>query len=81
MASHAIQSDDAFYGKGAKRSIPEEKELAEHLVRKGTGINDLEAKLEVELKDNQQLKLYHDLELPLVVYFSGYGITRCKSGS
>ena len=61
----SIQSDHAFYGKGAKRSIPEEKELAQHLVRKALVLEDLEAKLEAELKDNQQLELYHDLELPL----------------
>ena len=29
------------------------------------GFKDLEAKLEAELKDNQQLELYHDLEMPL----------------
>jgi DNA polymerase I len=61
----SIQSDHAFYGKGAKRSIPEEKELAGHLVRKALVLEDLEAKLEAELKNNQQLELYHDLELPL----------------
>ena len=46
MALLSIQSDEAFYGKGAKRSIPEEKELAEHLVRKALVLEDLEAKLE-----------------------------------
>jgi len=61
----AIQSDDVFYGKGAKRRIPEEKELAEHLVRKALVLYDLEDKLEDELKENQQLELYHDLEMPL----------------
>ena len=62
---HAIQTDDVFYGKGVKRRIPEETELADHLVRKALILNDLESKLEAELKDNQQLKLYYDLEMPL----------------
>ena len=62
---HAIQTDDVFYGKGVKRRIPEETELADHLVRKALILNDLEPKLEAELKDNQQLKLYYDLEMPL----------------
>ncbi len=62
---HAIQTDDVFYGKGVKRRIPEETELADHLVRKALILNDLEAKLEAELKDNQQLELYYDLEMPL----------------
>jgi DNA polymerase-1 len=61
----AIQSDDLFYGKGAKRKIPEDKELAEHLVRKALVLHDIEEKLEAELKDNQQLGLYYDLEMPL----------------
>ena len=39
--------------------------MHEHLVRKALVLEDLEAKLEAELKDNQQLELYHDLELPL----------------
>jgi DNA polymerase I len=62
---NAIQTDDVFYGKGAKRRIPEEKELADHLVRKALVLHDLEEKLEVELKENQQLELYYDLEMPL----------------
>ncbi|WP_428909352.1 DNA polymerase I [Niallia sp. Krafla_26] len=61
----SIQSDDAFYGKGAKRKIPDGKELAEHLVRKALVLEDLEDKLESELEENQQLELYHDLEMPL----------------
>lgn len=61
----SIQSDDVFYGKGVKRRIPDEKELAQHLVRKALVLEDLEEKLEAELKENQQLELYHDLELPL----------------
>ncbi|MCQ6273438.1 DNA polymerase I [Bacillus sp. V3B] len=61
----AIHSDEVFYGKGAKRRIPEEKELADHLLRKALVLHDIEEKLEAELKDNQQLELYYDLEMPL----------------
>jgi len=61
----SIQSDEVFYGKGAKRRIPEEKELAEHLARKALALHELEEKLEGELRENQQLELYHDLEMPL----------------
>lgn len=60
-----IQSDDLFYGKGAKRKIPAEPELADHLVRKALVLHDLEDKLEKELTENQQFELYHNLELPL----------------
>nr|WP_295969911.1 DNA polymerase I [uncultured Bacillus sp.] len=60
-----VKSDDAFYGKGAKRSIPEDKLLAQHLVRKALVFAQLEEKLQEELKNNQQLGLFYDLEMPL----------------
>ncbi|WP_338470474.1 DNA polymerase I [Niallia sp. XMNu-256] len=63
----SIQSDENFYGKGAKRKVPDSAELAQHLVRKALVLEDLEDKLESELKENQQLELYHDLELPLSI--------------
>lgn len=31
---HQVQSDEAVYGKGAKRSIAEAEQLAEHVIRK-----------------------------------------------
>lgn len=61
----SISSDEAFYGKGAKRKIPEPEQLGEHLVRKGLVLQDLRDKLEKELKANEQFELYYDLELPL----------------
>ncbi|MBB6445681.1 DNA polymerase I [Bacillus benzoevorans] len=60
-----VQSDDVFYGKGAKRSVPEEKLLAPHLVRKALVLSQLEEKLQEELKSNHQLELFYDLEMPL----------------
>jgi DNA polymerase I len=60
-----INSDETFYGKGAKRKVPENKQLAEHLVRKAIILQDLEEKLLHELEKNQQIELFHDLELPL----------------
>jgi DNA polymerase-1 len=60
-----VQSDDVFYGKGAKRKIPEDMQLAPHLVRKALVLSQLEEKLEEELKNNQQLELFYDLEMPL----------------
>lgn len=61
----SISSDEAFYGKGAKRKVPGEEQLGEHLVRKGLVLQDLRDKLEQELKANDQFELYYDLELPL----------------
>ncbi|MEH7246533.1 DNA polymerase I [Neobacillus niacini] len=60
-----IQSDESFYGKGAKRKIPEDTLLAEHLVRKSLAMFDLKQKLEDELKTNEQYGLFTELEMPL----------------
>lgn len=61
----SIQSDEAFYGKGAKRRVPEEGELAKHLVRKASALESLKDKLHEELKANQQAELFYELEMPL----------------
>ncbi|WP_310175938.1 DNA polymerase I [Neobacillus niacini] len=62
---HNIQSDEAFYGKGAKRKIPETKALADHLVRKSLAMSVLKEKLEHDLRKNEQYELFTDLEMPL----------------
>lgn len=60
-----IQSDESFYGKGAKQRIPETDRLAEHLVRKGMAMAELKDKLEDDLKKNEQYSLFTELEMPL----------------
>jgi DNA polymerase I len=60
-----VQSDESFYGKGAKRHVPEKGKLAEHLVRKAYAMNVLTDKIVKELKENQQYQLFTDLEMPL----------------
>jgi DNA polymerase-1 len=74
----AIQSDEAFYGKGAKRHVPEEEKLAEHLVRKGMVLSDLKNKLEKDLKENQQYELFHELEMPLSLILADMESTGVK---
>lgn len=61
----SVQSDEAVYGKGAKRRIPEENTLGEHLVRKATALASLKEKLENELWENDQHELFSSLEMPL----------------
>lgn len=60
-----IQSDESFYGKGAKRKVPETAKLADHLVRKSLAMSDLRYKLEDELRENEQYELFKELEMPL----------------
>ncbi|GAE45911.1 DNA polymerase I [Mesobacillus boroniphilus JCM 21738] len=58
-------ADTAVYGKGAKRKIPEDSILGEHLVRKADVLVSLKEKLEQELWDNDQHDLFSSLEMPL----------------
>ena len=62
-----VSSDEAVYGKGAKRKLPEEEELADHLVRKAYAVYQLKETLEEQLKKNEQYELFHDLEMPLTL--------------
>ncbi|MCM3568317.1 DNA polymerase I [Neobacillus mesonae] len=62
-----VQSDESFYGKGAKQKVPDTPLLAEHLVRKATAMSKLKGKLEDELKRNEQYELFIDLEMPLAL--------------
>lgn len=57
--------DETVYLKGAKRRVPEEDQLAEHLVRKGAALLALKDRLLEELEENQQLELLKELEMPL----------------
>ncbi|MDZ5783779.1 DNA polymerase I [Marinococcus luteus] len=60
-----VDTDEAVYGKGAKRTKPEEEVLAEHLIRKGEAVYRLQGKIEEDLKQNEQLELFKELEMPL----------------
>ncbi|AYW48683.1 DNA polymerase I [Tetragenococcus osmophilus] len=63
---HDIQPDEAVYGKGAKKGLPEDKEtFFSHLARKIKAIQWLTPKLEEELKDKNQMDLYRDMEAPI----------------
>src|SRR5699024_2177814 len=61
-----IQTDEAIYGKGAKRGLPaDEEELFAHLARKIQAIHFLTQRLDAELHEKDQAKLFYDMELPL----------------
>ena len=61
-----IQSDEAIYGKGAKRGLPADEEtFFAHLARKIKGIHWLSQRLDEDLAAKDQSKLFYDMELPL----------------
>jgi DNA polymerase-1 len=59
--------DEEVYGRGAKMKLPEEKVLAEHVVRKATALYELQDKMEARLKENEQYELLKELEMPLAL--------------
>ncbi|MED4692801.1 DNA polymerase I [Peribacillus frigoritolerans] len=62
-----LETDDGFYGKGAKRKIPEEAELREHIARKSKAIFSLKEPMIDKLQEFEQYHLFTELELPLSI--------------
>lgn len=61
-----VESDEAVYGKGAKRAIPDDDQtFFTHLAKKARAIEALDKPLDQKLEDHQQMPLYTDIELPL----------------
>lgn len=73
-----IHSDEAIFGKGAKRKIPDVQQLAEHLARKAVGINALYDRCLKELAENEQTDLFYNLELPLSMILAKMEYTGVK---
>lgn len=76
-----IQSDESFYGKGAKRKIPETEEIAKHLVRKSLAMAELSEKLTDDLIKNEQYQLFKELEMPLSLILADMEYTGIKVDS
>lgn len=62
-----VDYDEAVYGKGAKRKVPENDTLEQHLIRKAQTMFELKDTLEKELQENEQYELCKELEMPLSV--------------
>ena len=58
LGYYDVQADEAVYGKGAKRAIPDLDQLAQHVSRKAFAVWSLQPKLEALLKENEQFDLY-----------------------
>jgi DNA polymerase I len=61
-----ILYDDVVYGKGAKKGLPEDPMIYQrHIASKAKAIHTLKPKLINALKEEQQLHLLNDIEIPL----------------
>ncbi|MEY8751800.1 DNA polymerase I [Alkalicoccobacillus gibsonii] len=76
-----VQDDESVYGKGAKQRVPDEDALKDHLGRKASAILHLKEDLEKELEENNQSKLFFDLEMPLSVVLGRMETTGIKVDS
>lgn len=60
-----VQYDELVYGKGKKRSIPEDMSHELHIVSKAYAILKLKPEVEKLLQENEQGKLLKEIEMPL----------------
>src|SRR5690625_417143 len=60
-----VQYDEEVYGKGAKLTVPDFTKVSEHVARKTHIIYTLKEQMVEGLKENEQLDLFNNLELPL----------------
>ena len=76
---HEVQSDEAVYGKGAKKGLPEDEEVFfAHLARKVSAINVLTPQLTKELAEKNQEDLFRKMELPLSIILAEMEISGIK---
>lgn len=73
-----VASDEAIYGKGVKRKIPELEVLAEHLAKKANTVYTLRQEVNKELTDNKLKELYYELEMPLTIILGKMEMTGIK---
>ncbi|MFD1672733.1 DNA polymerase I [Agrilactobacillus yilanensis] len=63
-----VQTDEAIYGKGAKRALPEDQAVYfDHLAKKAKAVFELRQQLMKELDAHQQTDLFQNLEMPLAL--------------
>lgn len=60
-----VQYDEEVFEKGAKKHIPDDDILANHIVSKAKAIYELKDVVTKELKDKNQYELYENIELPV----------------
>jgi len=60
-----VYYDEQVYGKGAKKALPEVDVLYQHVAKKANALYEIYEKSLNQLKENKQLHLLTDIELPL----------------
>ncbi|HKL47739.1 MAG TPA: DNA polymerase, partial [Candidatus Izemoplasmatales bacterium] len=60
-----VLTDDLIYGRGAKKQIPEKETLMKHIITKVKAIKILHKLALDKIRENHQLSLLNDVEIPL----------------
>ncbi|WP_139491689.1 DNA polymerase I [Brevibacillus dissolubilis] len=77
-ASIPLASDEDIYGKGAKRQVPGEEILSEHVARKAAAIWQSVHTVKDEIANNQLTDLLTDIEQPLSMVLAQMEATGIK---
>ena len=78
LFGYDLADDELVYGKGAKRAVPEDAVLFDHLARKIAALVKTKTPLVDKLRENDQEKLLSDIELPLANVLAKMEITGIK---
>ena len=73
-----LPTDDEVYGKGAKRALPEQEQLFEHLARKVQVLLETEEPMQEQLRSHDQLDLLFEMEQPLAFVLAKMEIAGIK---
>ncbi|WP_078555458.1 DNA polymerase I [Bacillus alkalicellulosilyticus] len=74
----SVEYDETVYGKGAKKGVPSQDILHQHVVRKASAMYELKTELEQALEKNEQKSLFEDLEMPLSIILGKMETTGIK---
>ncbi|MCQ9213502.1 DNA polymerase I [Streptococcus sp. O1] len=75
---HSLNGDEVIYGKGAKRALPDQESLYQHLANKLAVLVETEPIMRTKLAENQQSDLLFDMELPLANVLAKMEMTGIK---
>lgn len=75
---HSLVADEVVYGKGAKRTLPDQDSLYQHLANKLAVLVETEPIMRTKLAENQQSDLLFDMELPLANVLAKMEMTGIK---
>ncbi|MBF0777333.1 DNA polymerase I [Streptococcus cuniculi] len=75
---HSLDADEVVYGRGAKRALPDQEALYQHLANKLAVLVETEAVMRTKLAEHQQSDLLFKMELPLANVLAKMEMTGIK---